>query len=194
LLIFDEIVTGFRVDLGGAQKLYGVKPDLTTLGKIIGGGFPIGALGGRREIMSLISPEGPVPNAGTFNAHPLSMAAGVATLRALEDGKAYEVANRAARAVSEEVEGLTQQLDVKVHLANIASMFQVFFSEGAVKSYDDALRCNSALYDRFHQELLKEGIFIPPSQLEVCFTSASHDDEVVSLTVEGMRKALRLLK
>ncbi|MEM1625060.1 MAG: glutamate-1-semialdehyde 2,1-aminomutase [Candidatus Nezhaarchaeales archaeon] len=194
LLVFDEIVTGFRVGLGGAQAMYGVEPDITTLGKIVGGGFPIGVVGGRREIMSLISPEGPVPNAGTFNAHPISMIAGIGTLKLLEDGKVYEVANKAAKAISEEVETYAQQCDIKVQVANVASMFHIFFTDKPVKNYDDALRSNVALYDKFHEELLREGVFVPPSQFEVCFTSASHNDEVVAMTVNKMRKVLRSLK
>lgn len=194
LLIFDEIVTGFRVGLGGAQVVYGVKPDITTLGKIVGGGFPIGVVGGRRDVISLISPEGPVPNAGTFNAHPISMVAGIATLKLLEDGKVHGVANKAAKTMSEEVEAYAQQCDVKIQVSNVASMFHLFFTDKPVSNYNDALRSSIALYEKFHQELLKEGVFVPPSQFEVCFTSASHDDEVITTTVDKIKKVLRALK
>ncbi|MCS7139493.1 MAG: glutamate-1-semialdehyde 2,1-aminomutase [Candidatus Nezhaarchaeota archaeon] len=194
LLLFDEIVTGFRVCLGGAQNLYGIEPDITTLGKIIGGGFPIGAVGGRRDLLSLISPEGPVFNAGTFNAHPISMAAGIATLKILEEGGPHVVANKAAKTIADEVENYVNQLHLNVQVTCLASMFHFFFAEKPVKNYDDAQKSNTILYDKFHEKLLREGVFIPPSQFEVCFTSSSHDDEVVTSSLEKMKNVLRSLR
>ncbi len=194
LLIFDEVVTGFRVGLDGAQGLYCIRPDITILGKIIGGGFPIGAVGGRRDVMSLISPEGNVPNAGTFNAHPISMAAGLATISVLEEGKPYETANRAAKSIADEIRDESHRLNVNIQVTNITSMFHIFFTEKPVKNYEEALKSNTMLYERFHEELLKMGVFIPPSQFEVCFTSSSHDEEIVSLSVDKMKKVLRSLK
>lgn len=194
LLIFDEVVTGFRVGLNGAQGLYRVRPDVTILGKIIGGGFPIGAVGGRRDVMSLISPEGNVPNAGTFNAHPISMAAGLATISALEEGGPYEIANRAARLIADEIRDEARRLNMNIQVTNIASMFHVFFTERPVRNYEEALKSNVMLYERFHEELLKMGVFIPPSQFEVCFTSSSHSDEIVASSLDKMREVLRLLR
>ncbi|MGC9177591.1 MAG: glutamate-1-semialdehyde 2,1-aminomutase [Conexivisphaera sp.] len=188
LLIFDEVVTGFRLGLRGAQGLYGIKPDLTVLGKIIGGGFPVGALVGRSELMDLLAPLGPVYNAGTFNGHPVSMAAGLATLRILEEGWPYSRAERAAKAVSEELSSMRLN-GGEVAVNVIGSMFQVFMRKPPVVDADSARGSDSSAYMKFHEALMREGVFSPPSQMETWFASSAHGDEEVSRTIEGIRKA-----
>jgi len=188
VLIFDEVITGFRLGLSGAQGVFKVLPDLTVLGKIIGGGMPIGGLTGKREIMELLTPAGKVFNAGTFNAHPLSMVAGLATIEELERGRAYETAERAIRTIVQEIED-----SIKLqHTVNyISSMMQVFFGVREVRRASDARASNKGVYSRFHEYLLKRGVFIPPSQFETIFTSASHDETVVESTLEAIKGALR---
>ncbi len=186
LLIFDEVITGFRVGLEGAQGYYTVYPDLTTLGKIIGGGFPIGAFGGKREIMENLTPSGKVFNAGTFNANPISMVAGIATIEELEKGKAYEIANKAAKEISEELD--KAPLD---HVVNsVKSMFQIFFGVKSVENADDARKANKGKYIEFQKALLDRGVFFPPSQFESVFTSSAHTEEVVNETLDKIRKVL----
>lgn len=186
LLIFDEVITGFRLSLSGAQGYYGITPDITTLGKIIGGGFPIGAIGGKREIISMLTPEGKVFNAGTFNANPISMTAGIATIEVIERENVIEKAAYVAKAISEELDKLRFE-----HIVNrVQSMFQIFFGiRGKVSNAIEAKKANKEIYSKFHLMMLKEGVFIPPSQFESLFTSLAHyDDEVINLTINAIRK------
>jgi glutamate-1-semialdehyde 2,1-aminomutase len=191
LLIFDEVITGFRLGLSGAQGMFGVVPDVTTLGKIIGGGLPIGAIAGRREIMDSITPAGEVFNAGTFNANPLSMAAGLATIEELEHTNAYEISNEAAKVISQEVDQM-MKIDHVTH--RVGSMMQFFLGVKEVKNATEAKKANKSLYLNLHEQLLKEGVFIPPSQLETIFTSASHSQNVINFTIDKFRKVLREIK
>ncbi|NPA69639.1 MAG: glutamate-1-semialdehyde 2,1-aminomutase [Crenarchaeota archaeon] len=191
LLIFDEVITGFRVDIGGAQKIYNVRPDITTLGKIVGGGFPIGIFGGRREIMELITPLGPVYNAGTFNAHPISLVAGLATIRELEKGYPYEIANRASEEITKAIQDVATDCKIPIKVIRVASMFQIYFTERDIKNADDVRSSNVKLYEKLHKKCLLEGLYLTPSQYEVNFTSAAHDDEVVQKTIEILCKCLR---
>jgi len=188
LLIFDEVITGFRLSLGGAQEYFGVRADIVTLGKIIGGGFPVGAIVARREIMDLLAPLGQVFNAGTFNAHPVTMAAGLATLEVLENGDGLRRASKAAEEVAKALEASGYTVN------RVESMFQVFFVKGPVKDADDARRANRELYVRFHEALRRLGVFSPPSQYESWFTSTAHDEEALSLTVNAVEGALRELR
>ena len=185
LLIFDEVITGFRIDLGGAQRYYGVRADIVTLGKIIGGGFPVGAVVSRKEVMDSLAPLGPVFNAGTFNAHPVTMAAGLATISVLEATDAISRASRAAAEVAETLEraGFT--------VNRVESMFQAFMTSGPVRSADDARRADRARYARLHEVLRRLGVFIPPSQFESWFTSSAHDEEAVTQTVNAIERAVR---
>lgn len=194
LLLFDEVITGFRVGLSGAQGMFGVRPDLTTLGKIIGGGFPIGAFGGRSDVMDLVSPSGPVYNAGTFNAHPISITAGLATLRIIEGGGVYEVANDAAAKVARAIEDSASRYGFNVVVKQIASMFQFYFKRGDVKRPDDVRMSNEKLYLTFHKEALARGVFFTPSQYEVNFTSLAHTSDVVNETIRVVEEVFRLLK
>ena len=187
LLIFDEVITGFRVSLGGAQEYYGVRADIVTLGKIIGGGFPIGAVVASREIMKNLAPEGPVFNAGTFNAHPISMAAGLATLEVLETTDALSKASRAAGELAEYMEEVGRG---KLTVNRVESMFQAFFGVGEVRSADDARKADRQAYARFHELLRKRGVFVAPSQFEAIFTSAAHTDDAIAETMDAMKQAL----
>ena len=173
LLIFDEVITGYRLGIGGAQEMYGVKPDLTTLGKIIGGGLPIGAFGGRREIMELVAPQGPVYQAGTFSGNPLSLTAGIATLQWLHDHPAiYKDLNEKTRALEESLEGKTRGSFVR-----LGSMFKWFFRNEPPKNYREVKECDTESFGRFWKRMLDAGIFLPPSQFETNFLSSAHSDQ-----------------
>ena len=173
LLIFDEVITGYRVGIGGAQVKYGVKPDLTTLGKIIGGGLPIGAFGGRREIMELVAPQGPVYQAGTFSGNPLSISAGIATIRHLHNH------TRMYR----ELDGMTRALEESIgskdggSFVRLGSMFKYFFRNTPPQDYRQVKECDTAAFGVFWQAMLAAGIFLPPSQFETNFLSAAHTDQ-----------------
>lgn len=190
LLVFDEVVTGFRLGLGGAQGEFGVKPDVTTLGKVIGGGFPIGAVAAGKDLMMELSPSGPAFNAGTFNAHPVSMAAGLATIEALEEGWPYRIADEAAGDVAEELGRIAEDKGLDVTVNRLASMLQIFFTEGPIMDYSDVARSDKGKYGRMQEAMAEAGVFIPPSQFETWFASAAHTEECVMKTVEAARRAL----
>jgi glutamate-1-semialdehyde 2,1-aminomutase len=190
LLIFDEVMTGFRVAPGGAQERFGVRADLTTLGKVIGGGLPVGAYGGRRDIMQQVAPAGPVYQAGTLSGNPLAMAAGLAQLRLLRETDPYDLLEqRTARLV----QGLLAAADthgVPASGGNLGSMWGVFFTEGPVRSFADAAAADIDLFRRFYHGCLQQGIFFAPSAFEAGFLSVAHDDEVIDETVERAAAAL----
>jgi len=194
LLIFDEVITGFRVGLGGAQGLFGIRPDLTTLGKVVGGGFPIGIFGGRGEVMDLVAPSGPVYNAGTYNAHPVSIAAGLAVLKELETGEPYRIANEAAERLAKGVEDVAGRLGFDVVVKRMASMFQFYFKKGDVKTPQDVRESNEKMYLKLHEIALKHGVYLTPSQYEVNFTSAAHGREVVEETLAALEKSFQELQ
>jgi glutamate-1-semialdehyde 2,1-aminomutase len=194
VLILDEVITGFRVGLSGAQGLFGVRPDLTTLGKVIGGGFPIGVFGGSTEIMDLVAPNGPVYNAGTFNAHPVSMAAGLAVLGELETGRPYEVADAAAERIAKGIEEMAGRYGFDVVVKHISSMFQLYFKRGDVKTPDDVRKSDEKLYLKLHEVALRHGVYLAPSQYEVNFTTAAHTREVVDQTLQSLEESFRELK
>ncbi|MEM2119962.1 MAG: glutamate-1-semialdehyde 2,1-aminomutase [Archaeoglobaceae archaeon] len=181
LLIFDEIITGFRLAMGGAQEFYGVKADLTTLGKIAGGGFPIGIYGGRREIMELVSPSGNVYQAGTFSGNPISLLAGYTTVKILERERVVEKTAKKA-------EELCKALKDNVKCAQIASMFCIYFGE-IPRDYSEAVKLNKEAFMRFFWKLLERGIYFPPSQFEVCFMSYAHSKEDVEKTANAIIEA-----
>jgi glutamate-1-semialdehyde 2,1-aminomutase len=184
LLIFDEVITGFRLALGGAQEFYDVVPDLATLGKIIGGGFPVGAFVGKTEIMKLVAPAGKVFQAGTFCGHPVTMTAGLATIETLEKKRAIDHASKFASRV---VDVLKRELGLPVN--QVASMFQVFFTECEVRSPDDARKSDKTTFMRFHRALLENGVFVAPSQFECWFTSSEHDERDLKETRAAITKA-----
>jgi len=190
LLIFDEVITGFRLALGGAQEYYGVRADLVTLGKIIGGGFPIGAVVGPRHIMAHLTPEGPVFNAGTFNGHPVSMVAGLATIRELERG-ALKRASEAARALEEAFRDALDPLGVDYTINRVESMMQVFPGVGEVSEPSHVSAADAKAYIRLHEALLRRRVLVTPSIHEAIFTSSAHAPEVVEETAEALRSAVR---
>lgn len=193
LLIFDEVVTGYRLGLGGAQRYYGVKADITTLGKIIGGGFPVGAIGAREEIMSKLSPKGPVFNAGTFNGHPISMIAGLATIEVLETTNAYEIAINASRKLAEGLDDVLGRYGIDHTINWVPTMLQVFFTKGEVIDHETASRSNAKIYLNLHEELLKRGVFIAPSQFEAIFTSTAHEDSIINETLRQIEDSMKAM-
>jgi glutamate-1-semialdehyde 2,1-aminomutase len=185
LLIFDEVITGFRVALGGAQALYKVKPDLTCLGKILGGGLPLAAFGGRREIMDLLAPQGPVYQAGTLSGNPLAVAAGLQTLKVLAAQGSY---NRLERTGARLAKGFTEILnkyDIKSTVNRVGSMMTVFFGVGSVGNAEDARMCNREQFGRFFHGMLKRGIYFPPAPFEAAFVSLAHTRADVDKTIEA---------
>jgi glutamate-1-semialdehyde 2,1-aminomutase len=184
LLIFDEVVTGFRLGMGGAQSVYGVEPDLTCLGKVIGGGLPVAAYGGRREIMEQLAPLGPVYQAGTLSGNPLAMAAGVITLRILSGEGAYRVLDDLAAKLTSELAALARQAGVPVQINRVGSMFTMFFSDAPVTDYASAKRADTERYARFFRALLERGVYFPPSQFEACFVSLAHMERDIDATLE----------
>jgi len=183
VLIFDEVMTGFRVAFGGAQQLYGVTPDMTTLGKVIGAGLPIGAYGGRREIMRRVAPSGPVYQAGTLSGNPLAVSAGLAALRELR--RHPEIYERLDRLAGE----LTADPPAGVTVNRVGSMFTFFFTGRPVRNYADAQTCDTERFARFHRAMLERGIYLAPSQFEAGFVSAAHTSEDIAKTVAAAREA-----
>ena len=190
LLVFDEVITGFRVAMGGAQELYGVRADLVTLGKVIGGGFPIGAVVGPRRIMENLTPTGRVFNAGTFNGHPVAMAAGLATLRVLEEG-ALDRLHRAARAMAELAEEALDAAGAKYALNTVPGMLQFHIGIDRAETPGDVARADRGAYERLHAALLRRGVLIAPSQFEVVFASAAHGSRELEKWGEALREAAR---
>jgi glutamate-1-semialdehyde 2,1-aminomutase len=194
LLIFDEVMSGFRVALGGAQTLYGGKPDITCLGKIIGGGLPVGAYGGRAEIMDHIAPDGPVYQAGTLSGNPLAMAAGCVTLDALARNAPYEkLEATSARLHGGLLEAISGS-DVKATINRVGSMITLFFTPGPVTDYASAKTSDTALYARFFHAMLERGVYFPPAQFEAAFVSCAHGVSDVDATVSAAREAFRALR
>lgn len=194
LLIFDEVMTGFRVAYGGAQELYGTLPDLTTMGKIIGGGLPVGAYGGSADIMDLIAPLGPVYQAGTLSGNPLAMAAGLATLCYLrEHREVYGRMERLAGTLVTMVAEAAKEAGVPMTFNRVGSMFTWFFTEAPVTNWLSASKSNVEAFGRFHRAMIEAGVYLPPSQFEAAFLSAAHTDEDVRQTVAAAREAFTLV-
>jgi glutamate-1-semialdehyde 2,1-aminomutase len=191
LLIFDEVITGFRLSYGGAQELFKIKPDLTCLGKIIGGGLPVGAYGGHREIMKWVAPEGPVYQAGTLSGNPLAVAAGIAALNAIKSEETYA---RLERMTAELVSGLqkaSEQVGIPVQINTIGSMFTVFFATAPVTDFQTAKQSDTARFGKFFHGLLKEGVYFPPSQFETCFVSTAHTHNDIKTTIHAAKEAFQ---
>jgi glutamate-1-semialdehyde 2,1-aminomutase len=192
LLIFDEVMTGFRLSYGGAQELFGIKPDLTTMGKIIGGGLPVGAYGGRRDIMNMVAPLGPVYQAGTLSGNPLAMAAGIATLRILREKKNEIYPQLEARA-SRLVEGILEtgkKAGVKMTANRVGSMFTWFFANEPVTDWPSASKADPKRFGKFHRAMLESGIYLPPSQFEAAFLSFAHSGEDIERTISAASSAV----
>jgi len=190
ILIFDEVITGFRLSLGGAQTYYNVVPDMTTLGKIIGGDFPIGVVGGRRELMEMVAPSGGIYQAGTFNGSPTSLAAGMATLDVLEKERVLEKLNSRGDELRKALAQIVEDLGLNYSVVGIASIFKIFFGD-APRNYVEALKCDKAGYLAFFRRMLKSGVFLPPSQFETNFLSAAHTEDVINQTLEAYKSNLR---
>jgi glutamate-1-semialdehyde 2,1-aminomutase len=190
LLIFDEVITGFRVSLGGAQKLYGVTPDITCLGKIIGGGLPVGAYGGSRQVMDHISPVGSIYQAGTLSGNPLAMAAGNVMLDLLSREGVYESLEQKSARLCQGLKQNVEDLGIQAQFTRVGSMFSMFFTTQAIVDFETVKSCDTDLFKRYFNGLLGEGVYIAPSQFEAGFMSAVHTDEEIDLTIEASRKAL----
>jgi glutamate-1-semialdehyde 2,1-aminomutase len=196
VLIFDEIITGFRVALGGAQEYYRITPDLTTLGKVMGGGFPMAAFAGKEEIMKMIAPQGKVYQAGTYSGNPVSVAAALATLRILRDGgdEFYSRLEEKCESVVKPLQKLIRASDLKLQINHVASMFQVFFTQTQVTNYTTVKTVDKAKFMSYHAKLLDKGVFVPPSQFETCFLSSAHSHEDLEKTVGCFSDVLRQFK
>ena len=193
LLIFDEVITGFRLNYGGAQGLYGIKPDLTCLGKIIGGGLPVGAYGGRKDIMRMMAPEGKVYQAGTLSGNPLAMTAGIETLRILKDPDVYHRLEERAAALQEGIATAACKACLPLTIPRAGSLLTVFFTGAEVSDYASARRCDTTLFARFFRALLASGIYWPPSQFETAFVSLAHSQRDIETTIRIMGKAFKAL-
>ncbi|ANB16886.1 glutamate-1-semialdehyde 2,1-aminomutase [Dokdonella koreensis] len=194
LLIFDEVMTGFRVALGGAQAHYGVTPDLTTLGKIIGGGMPVGAYGGRREIMQQIAPAGPVYQAGTLSGNPVAMAAGLAMLELIQQPGFHEELARRTRLLTDGLQAIADGEGIAFSTQRVGAMFGLFFTAQKVETYAQATATDTAAFNRFFQAMLERGVFLAPSAYEAGFVSSAHDEQIIAETLEAARGAFRAVK
>lgn len=190
LLIFDEVMTGFRLALGGAQELFGQQPDLTVFGKIIGGGLPVGAYGGRKDIMQKVMPAGPVFQAGTLSGNPLAMAAGLATLQELREQKPYERLDRLGQQLIEGLSAAAQAVHLPHRVQRVGSMWTLFFTADPVTDYDTAKKCDTARFGKFFWGLIERGIYLPCSQFEAAFISTVHTEEHIQQTIAAAREVL----
>jgi len=193
LLIFDEVMSGFRVAYGGAQELYGITPDMTTLGKIIGGGLPVGAFGGKRAIMEKLSPSGGVYQAGTLSGNPLAMSAGIATLSILKQPGFYHKLEDSSRAVAEGIAKAARNAGYPIYSTRVGSMFCAFFSKGEVFDWPTASKCDTKAFSAYFLAMLDAGIYLAPSQFETAFVSAAHNEDDIENTIAAATKCFKLI-
>jgi len=191
VLIFDEVMTGFRLGLGGVQERTGVTPDLSAMGKIIGGGLPVGAFGGKTEIMNFLAPLGPVYQAGTLSGNPLAMAAGIASLKLLRETMPYERLEKLGNQLAEGVKDLANQFSIPLQVPQVGSMYCLFFSETPVQNFEDALSSNAETFKKLFQHCLNNGVYLPPSAYETCFISAAHQEDDIAHTIDCTKNAFR---
>jgi glutamate-1-semialdehyde 2,1-aminomutase len=191
LLIFDEVMTGFRVALGGAQRLYGVTPDLTTLGKVIGGGLPVGAYAGRRDIMQVAAPVGPMYQAGTLSGNPLAMTAGIETLKVLREPGVFDDLVARTQRLCAGIGEAARSAGIPVFQTQVGTMFCTYFSQGPVTDWATASQSDTERFGRFFQAMLEEGVYVAPSQFEAGFMSTAHSDDVIETTIEAARRAFK---
>ena len=193
LLVFDEVITGFRVAYGGAQGLYGVQPDLTCLGKIVGGGLPVGAYGGRREVMEMLAPSGPVYQAGTLSGNPLAMSAGISVLRILQDPAVYETLENSSARLARGLAEAADQTGTPVQSTRVGSMMTLFFTDKTVSDYSSARQADTDTYAAFFRAMLERGVYLAPSQFECTFVSLAHTDGDIDMTVQAARDAFNAI-
>lgn len=193
VLIFDEVMTGFRVSHGGVQELYKVTPDLTTLGKVIGGGLPVGAYGGKAEIMDCVSPTGPVYQAGTLSGNPMAMASGIATLEKLKQRGIYKKLERNSKRLAEGIKNAASDAGIPTYHTRVGSMLCTFFSEEEVFDYESAKRCDTKRYASYFHGMLERGFYFAPSQFEAAFVSTAHSEEDIDATIEASREVMKSL-
>ncbi|MBU0545407.1 MAG: glutamate-1-semialdehyde 2,1-aminomutase [Proteobacteria bacterium] len=194
LLIFDEVMTGFRVAYGGAQSLYGISPDLTCLGKIIGGGLPVGAYGGKREIMEQIAPHGPVYQAGTLSGNPLAMAAGIATLTQIKKPGFYELLEEMSEKLGQGLQDAALKTGIKISVERVGSMLGMFFTDRKVVDFNSAKTSDLKLFSAYYRYMIEEGIYLAPSQFEALFISSAHGTEHIERTIEAAGKVMQKLR
>ena len=194
LLIFDEVMTGFRVALGGAQARYGVAPDISTFGKVIGGGMPVGAYGGRRELMQQIAPSGPIYQAGTLSGNPVAMAAGLAMLELIQAPGFHDTLEAKTNALCDGLEAAAREAGVAFTTQRVGGMFGMFFSNEQVDTYAQAMACDTAAFNRFFHAMLARGVYLAPSAFEAGFMSSAHDDDAIAATIEAARGAFAELQ
>lgn len=194
ILIFDEVMTGFRVALGGAQEKYGITPDLTCLGKVIGGGMPVGAFGGKREIMQQIAPSGPVYQAGTLSGNPVAMAAGLASLEQIQQPDLYAKLSENTQKLAEGFKQIADEYGVPMSINFAGSMFGLFFTDvERVTNYQQAINCNTEQFNRFYHGMLEEGVYLAPASYEAGFVSTAHDNQIIEQTLQAARKVISTL-
>ena len=186
-------MTGFRLAHGGVQEKVGVKPDLTAMGKIIGGGLPVGAVGGKSEIMDFLAPLGPVYQAGTLSGNPLAMAAGIASLSLLKDAPPYAHLEKIGTQLAEGIRGLAKEFGIPIQVPQTGSMFCLYFSPEPVSNFEQAMACEHDHFNRIFRNLLDEGIYLPPSSYETCFLSSAHGDGEVTKTLEALQRSFSKL-
>ena len=194
LLVFDEVMTGFRVSAGGAQGLYNVAPDLTTLGKVIGGGLPVGAYGGKKEIMEMVAPSGPMYQAGTLSGNPLAMTAGIETLKQLREAALWQRMEADLSTLTVGLGALAQEVGIPLQLARVGTMFSAFFTEDLPHDWDGVKTCDTERFARYFREMLSRGVYLAPSQFEAGFFSAAHREREVQDTLQAARGALESIK
>ncbi len=194
LLIFDEVITGFRLLYGGVQTMFDIEPDLTLLGKVIGGGLPIGAYGGRGEVMEMVAPQGPVYQAGTLAGNPLAMAAGIATLGVLADEAAYQRLEVLAIFLEDGLRRAAEQREIPVRVNRAGSMLTIFFTDAPVTDFASARRSDRERFAAFFRQMLSRGVFLPPSQFEAMFISLAHNDEEIVQTIEAAGESLARIR
>ena len=193
LLVFDEVMTGFRIAYGGAQEKFGITPDLTTLGKVIGGGLPVGAYGGRRDIMSMVAPAGPMYQAGTLSGNPLAMTAGIKTLELLQKPGTYEYLDKITKKLADGLLQICKDTGKAACGGSISAMFGLFFTAGPVHNYEDAKKSDLSKFSRFHRGMLERGIYLAPSQFEAGFTSLAHTEEDIDRTLAAAKEVISSL-
>jgi glutamate-1-semialdehyde 2,1-aminomutase len=191
VLIFDEVMTGFRVHKGGAQALYGIKPDLTTLGKVIGGGLPVGAYGGKKEIMQMVAPAGPMYQAGTLAGNPLAMSAGIATLNLIRDEKIWQQMEARGRQLDEGIESAAQKAGVPIQQTRVGTMRTTFFSQTKPVDWKTVKVADKAQFGKFFQKMLENGVYLAPSQFEAGFLSIVHDENIIAATIDAVEETFK---